>query len=112
MTETETRVQCWCRGLRSRQIKHRRPHGRGGMSEKELASAQEHCPCCAGTGYCFNRGGINCGLDSIDYVRASGEAVCPRCKKLYREHDFAKGLDGYDGHPFLRELCDGALVKL
>lgn len=47
----------------------------------------------------------------IEFRRAGGDCVCNRCGKTYREHPH-DGAILYDGHPFLRKLCDGSLVKL
>ncbi len=47
----------------------------------------------------------------IEFVRASGMAICEDCKKLFKEHPMAEDLDN-NGKPYLNKLCNGQLVKL
>lgn len=53
-------------------------------------------------------------LQQADWIRASGEASCEACGKLYRQHphETDPAWLGYDGQPVLRVLCDGLRVKL
>lgn len=53
----------------------------------------------------------------VDFIRASGECICPACKLPYRKHPFDTKVFGLEDHngvrqPFLRVLCDGTRVKL
>lgn len=50
-------------------------------------------------------------LDEIDYLRTSGDLVCEECGKKYYAHPFSEH-KSYDGHPWLRKLCNGKLIKL
>lgn len=52
--------------------------------------------------------------DPKQFRRASGDIVCDACGSYYRQHPLYRKADGlsYDGQPFLRRLCNGALVKL
>lgn len=49
-----------------------------------------------------------------EFIRASGDCVCIKCKKDYYSHPLAREKHNlsYDGNPFLNRLCDGTLVKL
>lgn len=51
-------VSCWCAGVRERQKKHVRP-----ISEEEIVSIVEHCPCCAGKGRCVPAANGRCPTD-------------------------------------------------
>jgi hypothetical protein len=53
---------------------------------------------------------IDC--EEIVYGRAAGELVCSECGKDHRDHPWLEKCLGFDDHPYLRELCDGTLVKL
>jgi hypothetical protein len=45
--------------------------------------------------------------------RSSGELVCEMCKKTYYKHkEYKPSGKTNDGVPWLRELCNGDLVKL
>jgi hypothetical protein len=46
------------------------------------------------------------------FIRASGDCLCASCGREYRRHPQDKIELSYDGHPFLRILCDGTRVKL
>ena len=48
------------------------------------------------------------------FVRASGDCLCSDCGKKYYDHPSDKAPESLDweGHPFLRILCDGTRVKL
>lgn len=46
-----------------------------------------------------------------EFYRASGDCLCPVCQKPYRKHPWHP-CTGYDGEPFLRQLCNGDVVKL
>lgn len=50
--------------------------------------------------------------DYPEFIRASGNCICPTCGKTYSKHpDEMKYLD-WNGHPYLNKLCNGTLVKL
>jgi hypothetical protein len=49
--------------------------------------------------------------DNIDFRRADGRVVCEKCGKPYNKHPHTEHRD-FNGDPWLRELCDGSLVKL
>lgn len=44
-------------------------------------------------------------------VRASGDSICDDCGKLYFDHPYTDDRD-YLGRPFLKQLCNGQVVKL
>ena len=50
----------------------------------------------------------------VNFTRASGELICQSCGELYFRHQLDKSENAldYNGHPFLRVLCDGRRVKL
>jgi len=48
----------------------------------------------------------------VKFVRASSLSVCLLCNRAYAAHPMEEAVTGYDGHPFLRRLCNGELVKL
>jgi len=43
--------------------------------------------------------------------RASGDCVCEVCKQPYHRHPLFQ-LAGYDGKPYLTQLCSGEVCKL
>lgn len=47
----------------------------------------------------------------LEAERAAGDAVCPVCKKKYREHPEFRGAFFME-HAYLTRLCNGKLVKL
>lgn len=79
--------------------KHR-PSRHGGM----LVCCQ--CYTSVGTWFPVNQ------RDNGEAFRASGDALCTLCKRLYRHHPLSHEQLGYDDKPFLNQLCDGRLVKL
>jgi hypothetical protein len=46
-----------------------------------------------------------------EFRRTSGGVICQTCGKEYRRHPDSSHLD-WNGDPFLKELCNGDLVKL
>lgn len=46
------------------------------------------------------------------FIRAGAGMICPECGKEYRKHPNAKEHLDWQGHPYLRRLCNGKLVKL
>jgi len=54
---------------------------------------------------------VDLSQSAPDFIRASGNMVCSSCGNLYAFHSFAREHQGSDG-PYLRRLCNGALVKL
>lgn len=49
---------------------------------------------------------------SVDIVRASGDCVCAKCNRPYREHLQDPEVLDNSNQPFLRILCDGTRVHL
>lgn len=50
--------------------------------------------------------------EPVDFYRASGECICPDCNKEYWRHPSDRENVDFNGHPFLRILCNGDRVKL
>lgn len=44
--------------------------------------------------------------------RASGDVTCEICGLIYYKHPRDREHLDRDGEPYLRQLCDGSLVKL
>lgn len=44
--------------------------------------------------------------------RVNGDVICKKCGKSYYKHPDETRILGYDGHPFLKRLCNGWLGKL
>ena len=47
-----------------------------------------------------------------EFIRASGDCICPTCGKDYYHHQHDPNAVDWEGHPFLHILCDGTRVKL
>lgn len=50
--------------------------------------------------------------ETPEAVRAGGECTCPTCGNLYRQHPYDMKVLDWEGHPFIKVLCDGTRVKL
>ena len=51
-------------------------------------------------------------LPEFDFIRASGDCVCPVCGETYYKHPYNLDIVDGNGYPWLHVLCDGTLVKL
>jgi hypothetical protein len=50
-------------------------------------------------------------MEEPEVIRVSGDAICPLCAKKYRDHPWSSKFL-YEGLEFLKEGCDGRLLKL
>jgi hypothetical protein len=59
-----------------------------------------------------NRAAETMGHESPpEFRRTSGSVICQTCGKEYRRHPGSEHKD-WNGDYFLKQLCDGSLVKL
>lgn len=48
-----------------------------------------------------------------DMVRVNGNCICEWCGFEYRQHKYIDNcLTPEEGHPYLKILCDGTIIKL
>lgn len=47
-----------------------------------------------------------------EFEAALSQESCAVCSRSFYQHPLDEGYRSWHGHPFLRKLCDGRLVKL
>lgn len=51
-------------------------------------------------------------IEFTEFMRACGETICGLCGKTYFDHPYSDAHRDYLDRPFIKQLCDGRLVKL
>ncbi len=45
-------------------------------------------------------------------LRVCQDCICEECGKFYYQHPYIVDTLDWEGHPYLRALCDGTIAKL